>query len=121
MCPLDLPPFRASIKDGYACFVPEGDIFPKDLETELHVEGQITAGMRGDEFKIADGNSIVKIMTGAPIPEEMNAVLQVAGKLRFSCNLKRLHSDLSYVYGEDSDAITLHCMARVVSTDIGRY
>lgn len=67
-----LPPFPASIKDGYAVFV-------KDNSTKLdllQVRGDSTAGENPDKCKVEEGFCI-RVSTGAPVPPGANAVVQI--------------------------------------------
>ncbi len=66
-----LPPFPASIKDGYAVFVgtnPKLDV--------LQVRGDSTAGESPDKCKLEEGYCI-RVSTGAPVPQGANAVVQI--------------------------------------------
>lgn len=67
---LDVPPWDNSAMDGYAVNV-------EDLSgsNELEVQGIITAGMEADT-PLQKGKAF-KIMTGAPIPNNANAVVMV--------------------------------------------
>lgn len=67
---IDVPPWDNSAMDGYAVNV-------EDLSNsaELEVQGVITAGMSADE-PLENGKAF-KIMTGAPIPINANAVVMV--------------------------------------------
>ncbi len=63
-----LPPFPASVKDGYAVVAADGPgVYP--------VIGQITAGQMAD-FRVESG-SVAYITTGAPLPDGADAVIQV--------------------------------------------
>lgn len=63
-----LPPFAASVKDGYA-------VRAADLPGDLAVAGSVTAGRVGD-FALAPGQAAY-ITTGAPLPAGADAVVQV--------------------------------------------
>jgi len=67
---LDVPPWDNSAMDGYAVNI-------EDLSgsNELEVQGIITAGMEADT-PLQKGKAF-KIMTGAPIPNNANAVVMV--------------------------------------------
>ncbi|NP_001122752.1 molybdenum cofactor synthesis protein cinnamon isoform X1 [Nasonia vitripennis] len=67
--PCDLPPFRASIKDGYA-------VIAKDGKGKRMVLGGLEAGHKPGSVKIVSG-SCVRINTGAAVPDEATAVVQV--------------------------------------------
>ncbi|KAF7992902.1 hypothetical protein HCN44_005683 [Aphidius gifuensis] len=63
----DLPPFRASIKDGYAVIASDGKGLRK-------VTGSIEAGQTPHNLK---AGFCMRINTGAPVPDEATAVVQV--------------------------------------------
>lgn len=67
--PMDCPPFRASIKDGYA-------MKSSSTSTARKVIGYVNAG---DSIiaKDFDADECFKINTGAPIPEFADSVVQV--------------------------------------------
>ncbi|MCB0148716.1 MAG: molybdopterin molybdenumtransferase MoeA, partial [Caldilineaceae bacterium] len=66
--PDPLPPFPASVKDGYAVVAADGPgIYP--------VIGEVTAGRMAD-FAMAPG-SVAYITTGAPLPRGADAVVMV--------------------------------------------
>ena len=63
-----LPPFPASVKDGYAVVAADGPgVYP--------VVGEVTAGRMAD-FRVEPG-SVAYITTGAPLPDGADAVIQV--------------------------------------------
>jgi len=64
----DVPPFRASIKDGYAVVQAEGPGI-------YDVSGEVTAGRKPDT-DVGNGK-VVYVTTGAPVPDEADAVVQV--------------------------------------------
>ena len=64
-----LPPFPASMKDGYAVRVSES-------MNLLNVLGDSCAGENPDKLKIEKGYC-ARISTGAPVPSGANAVIQV--------------------------------------------
>lgn len=68
--PLDLPPFRNSQMDGYA--VASSTL--SDAPVTLPVQGVVAAG--DTTGSLAPG-SVLKIMTGAPMPEGADAVVPV--------------------------------------------
>ncbi len=82
---LDAPAFNRAMMDGYALkaeYSKEGK--------EIPVVGMIPAG----EFRsepVPDGNA-VKIMTGAPVPDDCDAVIQVELTEEISENLIRLET-----------------------------
>ena len=63
-----LPPFRASIKDGYA-------VMSADGEGQRKVLGQSHAGSEGG--MVLEKGTCVRITTGAPVPDSADAVVQV--------------------------------------------
>ncbi|XP_063994019.1 gephyrin [Diachasmimorpha longicaudata] len=65
----DLPPFRASIKDGYAVIASDGG-------GQRQVLGGLEAGHSPGSIKLEPGYC-VRVNTGAPVPEEATAVVQV--------------------------------------------
>eukprot|EP01135_Chromosphaera_perkinsii_P006968 Nk52_evm6s639 gene=Nk52_evmTU6s639 len=66
---VNIPPFPASIKDGYAMKSSDGaGVYP--------VVGNSNAGSGGDELKIKS-NEIARISTGAPVPFGADCVVQV--------------------------------------------
>lgn len=64
-----LPPFPASIKDGYA-------IVSEDGAGNRKVGGDATAGCGPEDYKVTSGMCI-RINTGAPVPPGADAVIQV--------------------------------------------
>ncbi|CAB0044932.1 unnamed protein product [Trichogramma brassicae] len=67
--PCNLPPFRASIKDGYAVIASDG-------KGKRLVLSGIEAGHEPEKIKIKPG-TCVRINTGAPVPHDADAVVQV--------------------------------------------
>ncbi|XP_043800894.1 gephyrin [Apis laboriosa] len=65
----DLPPFRASIKDGYA-------VLANDGKGKRRVLSGIKAGDTATAIKLKPG-TCVRVNTGAPIPDDATAVIQV--------------------------------------------
>ncbi|XP_026675387.1 gephyrin [Ceratina calcarata] len=65
----DLPPFRASIKDGYAVLASDG-------MGKRKVLAGIKAGDIATAIKLEAG-TCVRVNTGAPIPDDATAVVQV--------------------------------------------
>lgn len=64
-----LPPFPASIKDGYAIIASDGAGLRK-------VKGSSTAGCKLEEYVVTSGECI-RVNTGAPVPPGADAVIQV--------------------------------------------
>lgn len=65
----DIPPFRASIKDGYAVLASDGDGL-------RNVIGNSFAGIEPDLLEVKSGHCI-RINTGAPLPKNADSVVQV--------------------------------------------
>ncbi|XP_066901817.1 gephyrin isoform X2 [Halyomorpha halys] len=65
-----LPPFRASIKDGYAVLSSDGKGSRKVLKS-------LTAGMSADGDMILNNGECVRVNTGGPLPANADAVVQV--------------------------------------------
>lgn len=63
--PIDMPPFRQSAMDGYAVRVHDSEYY--------HVKGELQAG-DGQDFTLQKGEA-VRIFTGAPVPNDANAVV----------------------------------------------
>ncbi|XP_063696022.1 molybdenum cofactor synthesis protein cinnamon [Culicoides brevitarsis] len=66
---VDIPPFRASIKDGYAVKASGGKGVKKVL-------GYINAGNKINTSELKD-NECFKINTGAPVPANCDAIVQI--------------------------------------------
>lgn len=65
-----LPPFRASIKDGYAVLSSDGKGSRKVLKS-------LTAGMSAGEDLVLSNGECVRVNTGGPLPTNADAVVQV--------------------------------------------
>ena len=66
---LNMPPFRASIKDGYAVVASDGaGVYP--------LTNAFTAGSELTGFKLQPGE-ICRVSTGGPVPDGADAVIQV--------------------------------------------
>ncbi|XP_076376110.1 molybdenum cofactor synthesis protein cinnamon [Megalopta genalis] len=65
----DLPPFRASIKDGYA-------VLANDGKGKRKVLSGIKAGDLATSINLQPG-TCVRVNTGAPVPDDATAVVQV--------------------------------------------
>lgn len=63
--PIHMPPFRQSAMDGYAVRVHDSEYY--------HVKGELQAG-DGQDFTLQKGEA-VRIFTGAPVPNDANAVV----------------------------------------------
>ncbi|KAG1685227.1 Gephyrin [Nymphon striatum] len=90
-----LPPFPASIKDGYAVIAEDGKGIRK-------VMGTSTAGSNPEETVVS--GSCLRINTGAPIPNGANAVIQIEDtKLLESCKGEEVKIELlkSPTVGQD--------------------
>jgi molybdopterin molybdotransferase len=68
----DFPPFRRATRDGYALRAQDVAKVPARLE----VIGELKAGDSPDRYAIG-GDQAVAIMTGAPVPEQADAVVMV--------------------------------------------
>lgn len=68
--PIDIPPFPASIKDGYALLSSDGCAPRKVMSTS------ITAGLTVNDMAI-DTGWCIRINTGAPVPDGADSVVQV--------------------------------------------
>ncbi len=78
-----LPPFDASVKDGFAVKLPAN--YEKDDNLVLNVVGSSNAG---DCFNIAlDKGQCIKINTGAYVPPSADAVIQIEDTLSLQRNL----------------------------------
>ena len=69
---IDSPPFDKALMDGYAI---RANDLTNDRVNSLHVVDEITAGRVGEK-SVGPGQAI-RIMTGAPIPDGADAVIQV--------------------------------------------
>jgi len=65
MSPIDMPPFRQSAMDGYAVRIHDSEYY--------HVKGELQAGDSKD-VTLQKGDA-VRIFTGAPVPNDANAVV----------------------------------------------
>jgi molybdopterin molybdotransferase len=72
----EIPPFNNSAMDGYA--VRSGDLKNASQETpvRLKIRGEVQAGINTEKLKVGSGQA-VRIMTGAPMPLEADAVIPV--------------------------------------------
>jgi gephyrin len=64
------PPFRASVKDGYAVIASDGP-------GEYAIAGSLCAGATVRDDFILQSNTAVRVNTGGPIPDGADAVVQV--------------------------------------------
>jgi molybdopterin molybdotransferase len=71
VAPEDVPPFANSALDGYAVRAADVAVVP----VELPVVGEIAAGAAADRPMLA--GEVVRIMTGAPIPDGADAIVMV--------------------------------------------
>lgn len=71
----NLPPFNKSAMDGYAIKSKDTELCNENKKNCLDIVGLIKAG---DYFegKVGD-NQAIKIMTGAPVPDDTDAVIQI--------------------------------------------
>lgn len=65
---IDLPPFRQSTRDGFACC-------RADLRNDLEVVETITAGIPPQ--RLLGRNECAKVMTGAAIPQGADCVVMI--------------------------------------------
>ena len=63
--PIHMPPFRQSAMDGYAVRIHDSEYY--------HVKGELQAG-DGQDVTLQQGDA-VRIFTGAPVPNDANAVV----------------------------------------------
>ena len=75
---VDVPPWDNSAMDGYAVNTEE---LEQTATSKLEVQGVITAGMRADT-PLQAGKAF-KIMTGAPVPENADAVVMIENTSEF--------------------------------------
>ncbi len=73
---IEIPPFNNSAMDGYA--VRSGDLKGASRENPVRIEiiGEVQAGINSGKLKVGSGQA-VRIMTGAPMPSEADAVIPV--------------------------------------------
>lgn len=74
----DLPRFRNSSMDGYAVRCAELATASRDWPRSLVVAGVVAAGM---EAGTMPSDSVVMVMTGAPIPERADAIVPIEDAL----------------------------------------
>ncbi|MBM9577575.1 molybdopterin molybdotransferase MoeA [Leptospira sp. 201903070] len=90
----DYPPFHRSTMDGYA--IKSADY---DSSKIYHCKKEIFAGM---ESNLDPGEEIVKIMTGAPVPEGLDAVIKIEDSqelsLENSVSKVKLNSDKIFYF-----------------------
>ena len=65
MSPIDMPPFRQSAMDGYAVRIHDSEYY--------HVKGELQAG--DSKVVTLKKGEAVRIFTGAPVPNDANAVV----------------------------------------------
>ncbi|MBP7734812.1 MAG: molybdopterin molybdotransferase MoeA [Spirochaetes bacterium] len=73
---INIPPFDNSAMDGFALHWDDTGGAHPDSPVELLICGEIKAGVEFHTIKV-EGNSAVRIMTGAPIPDGATAVVPV--------------------------------------------
>lgn len=91
-----LPPFPASVKDGYAVVAADGP-------GEFPIIGEVTAGRVAD-FVVKPG-TVAYITTGAPLPAGADAVVMVEETAMVA----------SPAHGQQASAPTVHIRARVTA------
>ncbi|WGK63990.1 molybdopterin molybdotransferase MoeA [Croceiramulus getboli] len=79
--PIDLPPFRQSIMDGYALHL--------NGSSQYKLVGEIQAGS-SSTFALKLGEA-VRIFTGAPVPESANAVIMQEKTKKTNNQIELLH------------------------------
>ncbi len=72
---VDLPPFDRSVYDGYALNASETFEAEENDPIKLKCVGKVLAGQKPD-VNVGE-NECVEISTGAPVPEDVNAVVMV--------------------------------------------
>ncbi|KAK2588351.1 hypothetical protein KPH14_004366 [Odynerus spinipes] len=100
----DLPPFRASIKDGYA-------VLAKDGKGRRRVLGGVRAGTTATSISLESG-TCVRVNTGAPIPDDATAVVQVEDTkliLKNSYNTAELEIEITTIPQEGQDIRPIGC------------
>lgn len=73
---IDIPPFDNSAMDGFALHWEDTGGACPDNPVKLRVCGELKAGVDFNTITV-EGNSAVRIMTGAPVPDGANAVVPV--------------------------------------------
>ncbi|XP_042520449.1 molybdopterin biosynthesis protein CNX1 [Macadamia integrifolia] len=121
--PDPLPPYRASIKDGYAVVASDGP-------GEYPIITESRAGNDGADVKVASG-TVAYVTTGGPIPDGADAVIQVEDTEHVKGTLdeaKRVRILKQAIQGLDirpvgcdieKDAIVLRSGERVGASEIG--
>jgi molybdopterin molybdotransferase len=95
----DIPPLANSAMDGYAVLASDTAGASKETPVELPVTGVIAAGQLPDHP--LESGTVIRIMTGAPVPENADAVVPFED----TDELERRAS------GESSDSIAIHLQA----------
>ncbi|OPJ64273.1 gephyrin-like molybdotransferase Glp [Clostridium chromiireducens] len=100
----NLPPFDKSAMDGYAIKSEDTDLYKDGVSIELEIVDLIKAGESSDK-ELKNGQAM-KIMTGAPVPEGANAVIQIekvevredtlhiSEKVKNGCNVIKLGEEI---------------------------
>nr|XP_050847334.1 gephyrin [Vespula vulgaris]XP_050847335.1 gephyrin [Vespula vulgaris] len=100
----DLPPFRASIKDGYA-------VLAEDGKGRRRVLGALKAGSTATSVSLVPG-ACIRVNTGAPIPDDATAVVQVEDTkliLKNSDNTEEKEIEILTVPKEGQDIRPIGC------------
>ena len=72
--PIELPPFRASIMDGYGIYI---DTDTTQVSATYNVVGSITAGITDLQNIVLLPNECVYITTGSIVPDYINCVIMI--------------------------------------------
>jgi len=119
----NIPPFNNSAMDGYAVLYEDTQNATTDSPVELKIINEVAAGSMTNDF--LQRGSVIRIMTGAPIPQGANAVVPFEDTSekddRVYINRKFNKQDNIRFAGEDiSTGMTvLHKGRRITSADIG--
>jgi len=87
-----LPPFRASIKDGFA-------VRAEDGPGEYPVIGTVTAGTL-PSFKVEKG-TVARITTGSPLPEDADAIVMVEDTILLPGSPEKVRIEVTVKPGGD--------------------
>ena len=112
----DLPPFRASIKDGYA-------ILASDGKGRRRVLCGVKAGTTSTLVSLEPG-TCVRVNTGAPIPDEATAVVQVEDTkltLKSSDNMEEKEIEIMTQPKEGQDIRSIGCDIKKGSLVLNSY
>jgi molybdopterin molybdotransferase len=119
-----IPPFDNSSMDGYAVIANDTRGASKGKPVKLKIVGEVQAGGATSAKKVVNGTAI-RIMTGAPIPEGADAVIQVEDTEEENDSVKILQEVKSHEnYRFEGDDIrkgdhVLETGDRLTSADLG--